>query len=128
MTDQIKTNTDRRPAKAAALPVYEPVTDIFRTEEGLVLRTDVPGVDQASVQVDLEGGLLTIRGRVEMGLAEGARMLHRESGAREYKRSFRLGNQVAQEHITARLEHGVLELKLPFKAEVQPRKIDIQGS
>jgi len=114
------------PTRQEALPVVEPVADIYRTADGLVLRADVPGVDQASVQVDLEGGLLTLSGRVESLLSKASRVLHRESGDREYKRSFRLGEQVDQEKIEARLENGVLELTLPFKAETQPRKIDIQ--
>ena len=111
--------------KSSALPVFEPVADIVKRDQEIVLFADMPGVDEASVQVGIENAVLTLRGKAIRSRQEDAVYQYRESGDREYYRAFKLNDQVDQGQIQAKLNQGVLELVLPLKAEVLPRKIEV---
>ena len=59
---------------------------------------------------------------------EGYTTLRRERSALSFERSFRLGSKVDAEAIEAKLEHGVLSITLPKRAEQKPRQISIQAA
>ena len=103
---------------------FQPAVDIYETDEGLTLLADMPGVERDDVTVDLRDNRLTITGRVRP-VEERWRPLMTEYRSGHYMRQFTLGSQIDQERIEARLEDGVLTLRLPKVEEARPRQIPI---
>jgi HSP20 family protein len=108
---------------------WTPAVDVRETTEGFVLTADVPGVDPKDIEVTMENGLLTIRGaRRNETVTEhnGYRRIERVSG--RFLRRFTLPETANAEAVTAKTTHGVLTLTIPKRAEVQPRRIEIQAA
>lgn len=118
--------TPTRVERASERPVFVPATDIYETEGSVVLLADMPGVDDKSVDVNLEKGVLTLRGHVEPKALEGRRLQYAEYRLGDYERSFTLSDEVDGEKINATLKHGVLRLELPKKDAAKPRKIEVK--
>ncbi|WP_370325576.1 Hsp20/alpha crystallin family protein [Euzebya sp.] len=103
-----------------------PAVDIIRTDEAFLVRMDVPGVAQDSVDVTLEDGRLMISAeRPEDPKAEGATWVRRERRHGAFARSFTMPDGVDPDMITAHLENGVLEVRVPHAPERKPRQIPV---
>jgi HSP20 family protein len=100
-----------------------PPVDIYETQEGLVVRADLPGVPKEGLDVRVENNLLTIRGS-SSHVAPGD-PIYREYGLLNFFRQFELNEKVDQSKISAELKYGVLTLNLPKAEEVKPRKIEV---
>ena len=109
------------PQQAAA---WRPRVDVIDADKQYVLEVDLPGVDPQSVQVELEQGLLQIKGERQASHGEEAAYTYRERRAGKFERSFRVPEAVDAEAITAKFDKGVLEIRVP-KVE-RSRKIPIQ--
>jgi HSP20 family protein len=105
--------------------VFTPPIDIFETADGLVLLADLPGVSSESLELQVQDNKLTLFGRVVPAIPEGARLLHSEYRVGHFLRSFILSDDVDHERITARLNHGVLEVVLPRAPRPEPRRIRV---
>ncbi len=103
---------------------FVPRTDIYETNEAIVLVTDMPGVDQSTLDITLENDVLTINGYVEAAYPEGYGLAYGEYRVGDYERSFTLSNKVDRNKIEATVKDGVLRLYLP-KAESSMRKIAV---
>lgn len=103
---------------------FVPRTDIYETNEAIVLVTDMPGVDESTLDITLENDVLTINGYVEMAYPEGYGLAYGEYRVGDYERSFTLSNKVDRNKIEATVKDGVLRLHLP-KAEPSLRKIAV---
>ncbi len=117
------------PRGADALPekwVRTPPIDIFETDEGLVLKADLPGVTPENLELQVQDNRLTLFGRVRSVAPAGATLIHQEYQVADYLRSFILSDDVDHERITAKLSQGVLEVVLPKVPRAQPRRISIQ--
>jgi HSP20 family molecular chaperone IbpA len=106
---------------------YIPDVDISETNECIRLVADMPGVDQASVDVSIEHNVLTIEGTAHCDAPEGCELVGQEYGIGRYRRDFTLADSVDTTGIKARVRHGVLELTLPKREEVKTRKIEIEA-
>jgi HSP20 family molecular chaperone IbpA len=102
----------------------QPPVDIYETEDGLVLAADLPGVAPEDLEVRLEDNILTIQGRAEHAIE--AQPIYREFELVNFFRQFELSDEVDQEKITARMNHGVLILGMPKAEKAKPRKIQVQ--
>jgi HSP20 family molecular chaperone IbpA len=107
-------------------PHFVPDVDIFETKEGVTLLADLPGVTKENVSLTVEEGVLTLTGRVEENLPEGARSRYRESEAGDFYRSFRLGREVAGDKVEASMKDGVLRLDFPKTEWARTRKIEVK--
>lgn len=106
---------------------YEVPTDVFHTDESLVIRMDLPGVNSDDVEVTVQENVLLINGRREFPYeADKARFVRRGSFYGDFTQRVSLGKGLNTEHITARYENGVLELRVAYAEEVQPKKISIE--
>ena len=117
-----------RPVPESSEAVWSPAVDVEENETGVTVRADVPGVAPENIKVAVEGNVLTIEGErcVENEGAEGKTHWHeRSSGA--FQRRLRLPERVDGGSVTARYDHGVLEVTCPLRAEAKPRKIDVQA-
>jgi len=109
------------------VPVFIPAVDIYETEQELTLMADMPGVPIESVDINLEGEQLTIRGAVPQSDGVG-RILLKEYAVGDYYRQFTLSNDIDREKIQASMKDGVLKLVLPKAEAAKPRKIEVKSS
>jgi HSP20 family molecular chaperone IbpA len=109
-------------------PVYAPRTDIFETNDGLVIVADMPGVSVDGVDVTLERHVLTIRGRTQDSPPEGFSPVYREYEPGDYERVFTLSEDIEAERIEANVKNGVLRLFLPKAGPAQTKRIQVRAS
>jgi len=102
--------------------------DLFRDGEKYVLHADLPGVDPGSIDVDLDGGQLTLRAQRTADSQVGVRWLARERGSGSFLRQFTLGDGVDLDGISASYESGVLSVIIPVSERAKPRKIEVESS
>ena len=109
-----------RPAR-----VFQPVTDIFETDDALTVVMEMPGVSKDTVDVGVENGVLTIDGRIDFSKYEGLQPVYTEYNIGNYSRSFRIPSKIEQDGIRAELTDGVMTLVLPKADIAKPRKISV---
>lgn len=98
--------------------MWNPVVDIFETDEAYVFRADLPGVGKDNINIEIKGGRLTIHGERPLDSGTGAPAYHvveRESGL--FERSFALPGNIDVDRAEDRYEEGVLDLVLPKSKE-----------
>jgi HSP20 family protein len=105
--------------------VFTPAVDILETQNELRLYADMPGVDQKSINITIDQGVLTIEGNVDTSPIAEYELEYQEYDIGDYQRSFTLTDSVDQEKISANYTNGVLELILPKAEEAKPRKITV---
>ena len=108
---------------------WTPPVDIREEEKQFVLQADLPGVDPKDIEITLEKGVLTIRGRRELATRDdksGFRRVERVTG--DFYRRFSLPDTADSQSVTARFNAGVLEVAIPNQAQVLPRKITVQAN
>ncbi|TMJ25705.1 MAG: Hsp20/alpha crystallin family protein [Alphaproteobacteria bacterium] len=104
---------------------YVPYTDIYETEDGLIVVMEVPGVEKKDLKVDLEEDALKVEAQIDFKKYNGLDPLHTEYNVGHFRRSFTLGSKVDRDKITAQLDDGVLTLTLKKTKEASPRSISI---
>ncbi|ARC57581.1 18 kDa heat shock protein [Frondihabitans sp. 762G35] len=105
-------------------PRFMPV-DLYRDGDRYVLNADLPGIDPGSVDIDVDGQLLTVRANRTADTRSGAKWLAQERPHGSYLRQFSLGEGVDPDGITAHYENGVLSLVIPVSERAKPRKIAV---
>ena len=106
--------------------VFSPAVDILETKNDLRLYADMPGVDQKTISITVDKGILMIEGNVDTEPIEGYELEYKEYDIGDYQRSFTLADTVDQDKISANFVNGVLELILPKAEEAKPRKIEVK--
>lgn len=100
--------------------------DVYRDGDHYVLTADLPGVDPGSVDVDVDGQLLTIRAERTPRSQEGVQWLTRERPSGTYLRQLTLGKDLDTDGISAHYENGVLSVMIPVLEKAKPRKIAVE--
>lgn len=108
------------------LPTYVPATDIYQKGSTIIVVADMPGVDESSIDIHLEKGILTLRGSMSFNLPEGYRLNYAEFGPGVYERSFSVANDIDTEKIEANVKDGILTVTLPKAESAQPKKITVK--
>lgn len=106
--------------------VFSPAVDIIETESDLRLYADMPGVNQKSINITIDQGLLTIQGSVDTSPIEGFEPDYTEYEIGNYQRSFTLSDNINQDKISANYTNGVLELILPKTEAAKPKRIEVR--
>lgn len=107
---------------------YVPDVDIYETADSLWLRADMPGVDEQSIEVNVNEGVLSIEGQVAVKDYENLAPVYTEYNVGNYSRRFTLANTIDTQRISARIKNGVLELELPKAEKAKPRRIAISAN
>ncbi len=103
-----------------------PAVDILEKEGNLILRVEVPGVNEKDIDLKLEGNVLTLKGEKKQEHEEERNNYHRmESFYGSFSRSFTLPDTVDRDHIKADYKNGILTVTIPQKPEVRPREIPV---
>jgi HSP20 family molecular chaperone IbpA len=98
--------------------VFVPAADIYETEREIILLADMPGVDEKSVDIHLEGSELTVHGKVSSDDVSDLRMVIREYPVGNYKRVFSITDKIDRGKIKASMKNGELKLILPKQVPV----------
>jgi HSP20 family protein len=121
LTQQMFSNAPGTWSRPAAMPM-----DAWRSGDTFVVAFDLPGVDPAAIELDVERNVLTVkaerrpaaaRDQVEMQVAE------RPLGV--FSRQLFLGDTLDSDSVAAEYEAGVLTLRIPVAEKAKPRKITI---
>ena len=99
--------------------------DTVRRDGEVVLRFDVPGVDQDKIDVTVDKGVLTVSATREETKTEGENPVVRERLFGSFTRRVRLSDNLDAEAIEASHRDGVLEIRIPVREEAKPRKITV---
>ena len=118
--------------RVAFSPEFSPASrlaavDLYRTDDSVVLSVDLPGVDAGSIDVDVDGGILTVRAQRTAPSVEGAIWLTRERQTGAVVRKLRLSESIDTESIAADYANGVLTVTLPVSEKAKPRKVVVAG-
>jgi len=106
---------------------WAPTVDIFETENELVLKADVPGVDQKAIDIQIENGTLTLKGERKFERDEKSKGFHRlERSYGSFVRYFTLPDTVDTEKVKAEYSNGVLTVTLPKKEVAKPKSIRVE--
>lgn len=98
------------------------------TGAALIVRAELPGVEDSALELSAEEATLTIKGERKDTPPEGYSVHRKERGAFRFSRSFALPAKVDVERVQAVLKHGVLTVTLPKAKEAQPRQISVKVS
>ena len=104
---------------------YVPNTDIFETDDALVVMMEMPGVEKKDVEVNLENDTLRVEARVDYGKYDGLEPLYAEYNVGHFARTFSLSRTIDREQIGAELDSGVLTLTLKKARDALPRRIAV---
>ncbi len=110
----------------SALTTWAPAVDIYETENALVVKADLPDVNEKDLDIQVENNILTIQGerKFERDVKED-NYLRVERAYGSFSRSFSLGNTVNTEAIKAEYKDGVLTLTIPKREEAKPKQIKV---
>jgi HSP20 family protein len=105
---------------------WTPPVDILEKNGDLVLRAELPGLNEKEIDLKIEGNLLTLRGERKLPDGDNHDNYHRrESFYGTFCRSFTLPETVDRDKIKADYKNGVLTVTIPQKPEVKPREIPV---
>jgi len=105
---------------------FIPAVDIYEDEKKVVLKLEVPGMEEKDLDVSVENNVLTVKGERKFEKEEKEENFHRiERRYGSFFRAFTLPQTVDAEHIKADYHAGVLKLELTKKPEAQPKQIKV---
>lgn len=116
--------TDRAPARDDA--ALRPPVDVIEDSTGITLYADLPGVPRERLHLGVEGDQLAISGEMALPVPEGMVPSHAEVRLQRYHRTFTLSKELDADQVSAEFSHGVLRVRIPKAAHLQPRKIAVQ--
>jgi HSP20 family protein len=122
---QQKREVEKRQEPTVSWRTYLPVTDIFETDQALIVVLEMPGVGKDAVDVSVENDILTINGQIDYSKYEGLQPIYTEYNVGHYARSFQISSKIEQGDISAELKDGVMTLVLPKAERAKPRKIKV---
>lgn len=106
---------------------WSPAVDIREEADRYVITADVPGVDPKDIELTVESGVLTLRGerKLESEQNEGGyRRIERSYGT--FYRRFALPDNADTESVSAKGNHGVLEVSVPKTERAQALRISVE--
>ncbi|HHJ13024.1 MAG TPA: Hsp20/alpha crystallin family protein [Gammaproteobacteria bacterium] len=107
---------------------WVPAVDIKEEEDKYVIHADVPGVEAKDIEVNMEDGVLSIRGERKSETEEereGYKRIERVRGS--FYRRFSLPDGADADAISAKVKDGVLEILIPKQDKVMPKRIEVQS-
>jgi len=105
---------------------FVPAVDIYEDAQKVMLKLEVPGIDQKDLDVRVENHTLTVKGERKFETEEKEQNFHRiERRYGSFYRAFTLPSTVDTESVAASYNAGVLKLELKKKPEAQPKQIQI---
>ena len=130
LLSQLQRELERGTAEGStATAEWAPAVDIKEEADKFVIHADIPGVKPEEIDISMEDGVLTIRGEKKSKAQtekEGYKRVERTYGS--FYRRFSLPDTANAEAISAASKHGVLEVVIPKREAVQPKKINVTAA
>ena len=106
-----------------------PKVNVYEYDDKVGVVAEIPGLDKADLQIDVEDGVLTIAGD-KHGLFDdqGAKVIRRELKHSSFKRQFALGELLDGENIKATFKDGLLSVHIPKVEPALPKKHSVKIS
>ena len=105
---------------------FVPAVDIYEDAQKVMLKLEVPGIEEKDLDIRVENNTLTVKGERKFEKEEKEENFHRiERRYGSFYRAFTLPSTVDTENVKASYDAGVLKLELKKKAEAQPKQIKI---
>lgn len=123
-----RSEVSRTGAAQRSESTMRPAVDVFETSEGITLHADMPGVSKEHLNVQVEGNTLIVEGDLQFRMAENMEALYADVRSTHYRCSFVLSRELESGTIQASLKDGVLTVRIPKRAELRPRRIEVKGS
>jgi HSP20 family protein len=114
------------PEEALTTTTLAPPVDIYEDEHNIILKMEVPGIDEKDLDVRIQNNTLTVHGERKIEKEEkeeNFRRVERQYGS--FARSFTLPSSVDPGQVSARCDKGVLNINLAKKAEAKPTQIKV---
>ena len=105
---------------------WAPAVDIKEEQDRFVIHADLPGVNPEDIDVSMENGVLTIKGEKNTEAKtekENYKRVERIYGS--FYRRFSLPDTADNEAISAKCKNGVLDIVIPKREAVKPKKISV---
>ena len=110
---------------ATARP-WTPNVDVLENEDEIVLKADVPGINEKDIEIRMEDGALTLKGERKFDKEDKEKGYHRiERGYGSFVRCFSLPESVDPDQVKADYKAGVLTVTLPKKDVAKPRTVKV---
>ncbi len=124
--------TGRRPARrpqAREAVVWEPAVELYETDQEVVVRVELPGVDPKDLNVTVQDNTVNIEAEARAEQEErGRSYLYRELRYGRFVRSLALPAEVRSEEAKASYRNGVLEVRVPKSERAKPKKVKVEVS
>ncbi|MDB5742975.1 MAG: heat shock protein Hsp20 [Polaromonas sp.] len=114
-----------QPERAESAVILVPPVDIFEDEGGLTVIADMPGVAKEQLGVRVTGDNLVIEGMASVPVTGSMELVYGEIQSPQYRRSFTLSRELDSSKIEAKLDKGVLRLRIPKAEQAKPRRIEV---
>jgi HSP20 family molecular chaperone IbpA len=103
-----------------------PAVDVIEDANGITLYADLPGVPKDKLTLNIEADTLSIEGEVVLDIPEGMEASHAEVSLPRFRRVFTLSKELEPDKISAEFNQGVLKLRIPKAAHLQPRRVEVK--
>ena len=122
LDDTFARGSETRGTGAWLLPM-----DAYITEEAIVIRADVPGIQPEELEITLEGDTLAIRGEIRREEDSQRKYVLLERPIGKFERTLNINTPIDHEQVEASFKDGVLTLTLPKADAVKPRQITVKS-
>lgn len=102
--------------------------EVTADADGVTIRAEVPGIDPAQVAVAIDDRTLTIRAERNDPERSDGTYQRRERRSGSVAHTLHLADDLDTSGVTAECAHGVLTVRVPKRAAVQPRQIEVKVS
>lgn len=109
-----------------AMGTWSPAVDMFEKDDNVVIKAELPGLDKNDISLDLQNGVLTLKGerKYENEVKE-ENYYRREMSCGKFIRSFSLPGDVDADKIKAEFQNGLLTVEVPKPEEHKPKQIPV---
>ena len=109
------------------LGAFYPAVDIHEGDKEITLKADLPGIKKEDVHLDIDDGVITLKGERKFEKEDKQDNYHRiERSYGSFHRSFTLPSTVDRDKIKAKYSSGILEITLPKTEEAKPKSIPVE--
>ena len=105
---------------------WKPMVDVYESDDKIVIKAELPGVDKKDIEVDLTDHVLTLKGeRSYENEVKEENYYRKERAFGKFNRAFNLPTELDRDKIKADFKDGVLKIDIPKPEEQKPKKISI---